>query len=224
MRNLRHTLGRRRPRRPPPINAFPKHRQLRRGQVDDTLGGRRPRKAAALQNLVVEAKSLLVPVKQLHPVAPAATKGENRARARILDARTCSAAAAKPWHIVTPLATCRCRGRSRGRLHGHDQARDLARSHRRHMKRPATTQADRNRHGKRTRRRLLRNRVARDITPLRRRRTPRPAENSPPPCRLLQNVPAERHDAIDKFETGSNHGGARHPRPKTLARQPHAGS
>jgi hypothetical protein len=43
---------------------------------------RGPRKTATLQDLVVQAKSLPIPVQELHPVAATSSKSEHRAACR----------------------------------------------------------------------------------------------------------------------------------------------
>src|SRR5690606_30494076 len=60
----------------PPIDPFPQHRELGRRQPGRSVGCRRPGKTAALENLVIKAKPLAVPVKQLQPVAAPDPKGE----------------------------------------------------------------------------------------------------------------------------------------------------
>ena len=75
---------RRAPRRSPPIDALPQHRELGRRQSNDTVGGRRPGEATALQDLVIQTKTLLVPIQKFHPVALLPTESEDRARAGIL--------------------------------------------------------------------------------------------------------------------------------------------
>src|SRR4051794_28044502 len=84
LEGLYYPQWRRGPYRTPPIDPFPHHRQLRRGQAGHSIGRRRPWEAAPLEHLVVQAEALAVPVEQLDPVAAAATKGKNGARARVV--------------------------------------------------------------------------------------------------------------------------------------------
>jgi hypothetical protein len=67
-----------------PVDTFPEHRQLCRGQRHFAFRGLRPREMTALQNLVVKAKSLAIPVQDLQPVAHPAAKHKDRPTGRIL--------------------------------------------------------------------------------------------------------------------------------------------
>lgn len=69
--------GRRRaPVRPPPIDPFPQHGELRRGQLRDAVLGLRPGKTPALEDLLIEAEPLAIPRKELDPVAHASPECE----------------------------------------------------------------------------------------------------------------------------------------------------
>src|SRR6056297_3809716 len=72
------------PIRPASVDAFPEHRQLRRGQPRGAIPRRGPRKAPPLENLVVEAEPLAVPVENLDPVAAPAAEHEDGAARRLL--------------------------------------------------------------------------------------------------------------------------------------------
>jgi hypothetical protein len=95
-----HTRGGAGPSRLAPIHPFPQHRHLCRGQCHFAFRGLRPREMTALQNLVVEAEPLAVPVQNLQPVAHPAAKDKDRPTGRILlkqpfrpRTKTCNAAA-----------------------------------------------------------------------------------------------------------------------------------
>ncbi|MEJ2520458.1 MAG: Arm DNA-binding domain-containing protein, partial [Desulfuromonadales bacterium] len=72
------------PIRSPPIDPFPQHGQLCRGESETSLGRGRPRKAPPFQNLVVEAEAPAIQVKEFDPVATPAPEGEHRPARRIL--------------------------------------------------------------------------------------------------------------------------------------------
>src|SRR3954452_14057988 len=80
-RNTRRWRG---PGGTPPVDSLPQHGQLSRCQPRGPVSRRRPGKATALQDLVIEAKALAIPEQQLDAVAAPAAKGEDRARAGIL--------------------------------------------------------------------------------------------------------------------------------------------
>jgi hypothetical protein len=59
-----------------PVDPFPQHRQLRAGQPSDRIATAGPRKGTFLQNLIIQAKPLAVPVQQLEPVALTSAKAK----------------------------------------------------------------------------------------------------------------------------------------------------
>jgi len=67
-----------------PIHTFPQHCQLRGGQSRCTFCRRRPRKSPPLKHLVIEAKPLAIPIKQLDPIPATSPERKNRTTGRLL--------------------------------------------------------------------------------------------------------------------------------------------
>jgi hypothetical protein len=80
----RNPTGWRTPRRPPPIDSLPQHRELGGGQPNHTVRRRWPGETAPLEDLVIQAKTLLVPIQKFDSVALSPTEGEDCTRAGIL--------------------------------------------------------------------------------------------------------------------------------------------
>ena len=79
MDNLPDPRGWCAPVRSPPVDPFPQHRQLGRGQPRDPGLGVWPRETPALKDLVVEAEALAIPVEQLQPIPLSPPEREDRA-------------------------------------------------------------------------------------------------------------------------------------------------
>lgn len=60
------------------LDAFPEHRELRRREMRRAVSRRWPGEATLLEDLVVDAEALAVPVKQLDPAATPAAEREHR--------------------------------------------------------------------------------------------------------------------------------------------------
>ena len=91
----RNSASWRAPSRPSPVNALPQHRELGRGQPNDTVGRRWPGEMSVLQDPVIQTKNLLVPIQKFDSVTFSSAEGKDRARAGIL-----------PEHLLS------CRGKA----------------------------------------------------------------------------------------------------------------
>src|SRR5215472_8557593 len=70
--------------RPPPVDAFQQHRQLRAAQRHCTFFRLRPDETATFQPLGEQTESVAIPPKELDQIATPAAEDENMARVRIL--------------------------------------------------------------------------------------------------------------------------------------------
>src|SRR5271155_2131733 len=73
-----------RPHRHAPVNAFQKHRQLRRRQRHRAILGLRPDEAALLHPLRVQTQTLAIPAQHLHQITATAAEREELPAERIL--------------------------------------------------------------------------------------------------------------------------------------------
>ena len=81
---LSDPIRRRTPMRTPPVNPFPQHGQLRRRQTHRTAGTGGPDNADPLQDIVLQTKTLTVPMQQFDPIATTAPEYEYRPTGRAL--------------------------------------------------------------------------------------------------------------------------------------------
>ncbi len=73
-----HPRRRSTPIRTPPVDPFPQHRKLRRGQAHCPILGIWPRKTAPFEHFVIEAKSLPIPEQKFDPITPMASRRKHR--------------------------------------------------------------------------------------------------------------------------------------------------